>query len=172
MRRLTRTAAVVPVLALGLTGAVLLGGCVPPTACTAIGWSNNLVLSVGPELEPVGGVRICLDAECISSTDRMPLESSPSSPALPSPASSSPAPTARPATDPPPSSTDLSGASFYSRDGQNWTFAFPMRSPRALTVQVLGADGAVRRSVAVSPDWIRVGGDDRCGGPAEAKATV
>ena len=162
MRRLTRTAAAVPVPALGLTGAVMLGGCVPPTACTAIGWSNNLVLSVDPELEPVGGVRICLDAECISSTDRMPLESS----------SPSPAATARPATDPPPSSTDLSGASFYSRDGQNWTFAFPMRSPHALTVQVLGADGAVRRSVAVSPDWIRVGGDDRCGGPAEAKATV
>lgn len=162
MRRLNRAA---PVFALGMLSAALLGGCVFPTACTAIGWSNNLVVSVDAALDPVSEVRICIDADCISSAGR-------ATPDPPVELLTSSIPTARSANDPPPSSTDLSGGTFASRDGKNWIFVFIMRSPDALTVQVVGADGVVLRSLDASLDWVRVGGDERCGGPSEAKVSV
>lgn len=52
--------------------------------------------------------------------------------------------------------------------GDVWSFSVGMTTPGHITVRVLAADGAVLSETAVEPEWVRVGGDDRCGGPGEA----
>lgn len=47
-----------------------------------------------------------------------------------------------------------------------------MTQPKRVTVLVLGPGGEVRSDTEVTPEWERVGGDERCGGPAEATVTV
>ncbi|WP_425843004.1 hypothetical protein [Agrococcus sp. TSP3-2-1] len=37
-----------------------------------------------------------------------------------------------------------------------------------LRLRALGEDGAVLTEAVVQPDWVRVGGTERCGGPTEA----
>jgi hypothetical protein len=53
-------------------------------------------------------------------------------------------------------------------DGDVWSFSVGMTTPDHITVRVLAADGTVLSETAVEPEWVRVGGDARCGGPSEA----
>lgn len=58
------------------------------------------------------------------------------------------------------------------RDGAEWVFSVDMSSPDDLTVRTIAADGEVLTATAISPQWTRTGGDDRCGGPMDVTVTV
>lgn len=70
---------------------------------------------------------------------------------------------------------DLSGPLGLIRvtehDGDTWTFSVD-GLPESFTVRSLAADGTVLSDMEVTPEWVRVGGSARCGGPGEATVTV
>lgn len=55
--------------------------------------------------------------------------------------------------------------------GDTWTFSVDTL-PETFTVRALAADGQALADFEVTPDWVRVGGSARCGGPREATVTV
>jgi plasmid stability protein len=57
-------------------------------------------------------------------------------------------------------------------DGDSWTFSLGMTRPEQLTVRALAADGTVLSDTQVSPEWVRVGGSEQCGGPGKATVAV
>lgn len=57
------------------------------------------------------------------------------------------------------------------QNGDAWTFSVD-GLPETFTVRALAVDGAVLSDTAVSPEWERVDGSARCGGPGEATVTV
>lgn len=58
-----------------------------------------------------------------------------------------------------------------SPDDDTWTFQVS-ELPAEFSVRVLGEDGDVLADVPAAPDWVRVGGTERCGGPHEATMIV
>lgn len=58
------------------------------------------------------------------------------------------------------------------RDGDTWAFSVGMTSMDRVTVRALAGDGSVISDTEVTPEWVRVGGDDRCGGPTSATVTI
>ncbi len=71
---------------------------------------------------------------------------------------------------------DLTGPlgmiSMTGHDGDTWTFSTGMSDLSLVTVRALAADGSVISDTEVEPEWVRVGGSERCGGPHEGTATV
>ncbi|KRF09091.1 hypothetical protein ASH00_05390 [Arthrobacter sp. Soil782] len=49
-----------------------------------------------------------------------------------------------------------------------WTANLGMSTPGEITVRALDADGDVLAEEVFAPEWVRVGGSEQCGGPAEA----
>jgi hypothetical protein len=68
--------------------------------------------------------------------------------------------------------TENECASAAERDGDSWTFSTDMMAPDQVTVRTLAADRQINSETDVEPDWERVGGSERCGGPAAAVVTV
>lgn len=58
------------------------------------------------------------------------------------------------------------------RDGDTWVFSVGRTSPEQVVVRTLSADGEVLSETEVAVDWVRVGGDERCGGPGAATVQV
>ncbi len=58
------------------------------------------------------------------------------------------------------------------QDGRSWVFSTDMYSLDEVTVRLTEADGTVIGETAFAPDWERVGGSARCGGPSVATVTV
>ena len=55
-------------------------------------------------------------------------------------------------------------------NGEVWTFTGQF--PQDFTLRVMDGDGTILTDAAVTPDWVRTGGSEACGGPAEATVTV
>ena len=66
----------------------------------------------------------------------------------------------------------LGQISVAGRTGDTWSFSTGMTNLDALTVRTIAADGAVISETEVTPEWVRVGGSEQCGGPGEATVTV
>jgi len=56
--------------------------------------------------------------------------------------------------------------------GGTWSFSTGMTNLDALTVRTIAADGAVISETEVTPEWVRVGGSEQCGGPGKATVRV
>lgn len=41
-----------------------------------------------------------------------------------------------------------------------------------VTVRTLASDGTALSNTKVTPEWVRVGGSEQCGGPGETTVTV
>lgn len=57
------------------------------------------------------------------------------------------------------------------RGPKAWTFALAV-APEEVSVRTYTADGSVLTETLVTPEWHRVGGTARCGGPHAAAVTV
>ena len=53
-------------------------------------------------------------------------------------------------------------------DDHSWEIALTMKSPKYVTLRALSAIGDVLVEEDVPLTWVRVGGSEQCGGPAEA----
>ena len=63
---------------------------------------------------------------------------------------------------------DLADLWYYvDRDGSTWNFDLGMSTPDPVTVRAFGVDDALLTEVVISPEWVRVGGSEQCGGPHE-----
>ena len=58
------------------------------------------------------------------------------------------------------------------RDDTTWRLRLEMMAPDRIAVRALDAGGTVLAEAEVSPEWVRGGGDARCGGPAEAEVAL
>ena len=76
-----------------------------------------------------------------------------------------------PASDADPSGS-LGWITVEDTDGESWTFSLGMSRLEQVTVRTLAADGTVLSDTDVTPEWVRVGGSEQCGGPGEATVTV
>ncbi len=59
----------------------------------------------------------------------------------------------------------------WHQDDDTRTFTL-LSAPAQITVRTLADDGTVLADTDVTPQWVRVGGSARCGGPHEATVTV
>lgn len=66
----------------------------------------------------------------------------------------------------------LGFVSVEDQDGDSWTFSVGMNRLEQVTVRTLAGDGTVFSDTEVTPEWMRVGGSEQCGGPGEATVTV
>ncbi|GAA1318705.1 hypothetical protein ACFSWE_07020 [Leucobacter albus] len=122
-----------------------LAGCAAD-ACTTVGWSNVLKVKLTGETAALAMVQVCVAGDCAQIADGSRAE----------------------APGPQRFELDL----FDQREANVWPFDAGMTQPKRVTVLVLGPGGEVRSDTEVTPEWERVGGDERCGGPAEATVTV
>ena len=146
--------------------ALVLAGCSPATVCPAMlhGASLTVRLADGWAAgDPQSVTLRCPDGvECgLIAPDDLTVLREPQEVPVPPPGSV-PLPTPDPSPRPGGTPQELEdGAATYSLDG-----------PREeLVVTVSGADG-VLAELTVSPDWVRVGGSEECGGPMEAEVVV
>ncbi|WP_369131458.1 hypothetical protein [Modestobacter roseus] len=123
----------------------LLSGCGPlvQTACPAIGWSNALRVELPGEW--AAGDPVSVLVTCPSPCTLEVRED-------------------QPAVEGRELVADVAGGTA--------SVAFPMTSPDSVVVTVLAADGAVLAERDADLDWVRVGGTEECGGPAEAAVEV
>ena len=118
-----------------------------PIACTTIGYSSTLTLRLAePRDDAI--LELCVTAGC----------------------------TPRPIDDPTPAAPDADEGIWSSVDGGGdgvvgWTISIMTGGP-AVVYRVLAADGTVIDDGEVEPDWVRVGGSEQCGGPAEAEVVL
>lgn len=66
----------------------------------------------------------------------------------------------------------LGFVSVEDQAGDSWTFSVGMMRLERFTVRTLAGDGTVLSDTEVTPEWVRVGGSEQCGGPGEATVTV
>jgi hypothetical protein len=154
--------ALVAVLAAG----AMLAGCstTPQFACTAIGWTNKATVTLDGAVQKVHIVELCVDGACSVTASEMQRQDVPLqlATAIPQDAQG-PTPTSAPAVTPP----------IGSRlDDHHWTFSMGMSSPKRVTVRANSAGGTVLAEREVTLRWTRVGGTERCGGPAEAAPII
>ena len=127
-----------------LIGTIGLSACSPfNLACPAIGWINALTIQLDGDVSEVADVQLCIDDACVPTEDG----------AVPD---------------------DLAQVALDPQDGNSdeWVFTTGMSTPAAFTVRVLAADGSILTDAAVTPEWIRGGGSEQCGGPGDATVTV
>jgi hypothetical protein len=58
------------------------------------------------------------------------------------------------------------------REGDRWTFETGMLPLDEVTIRSADANGSIISKTSVSPDWKRVVGSERCGGPSKAFVSV
>lgn len=162
-------------LTVALLTAVALTGCTSLNACPAIGWFNTIEVNLTGNADDVASLELCANGECAASItargetdeplrlvtqDLAELQTAPPEFPTASPRSSqtdSPAPTALPLM-----------FSIVRVDERLWRISLDMAVPHRLAVRALSSTGDVLIERDVVLDWRRVGGSERCGGPAEA----
>lgn len=136
--RIVLTSTILLVTTLGLTA------CSPSGfVCPAIGWINELTVTLDGDVSPVADVKLCVEDACVPMTAGTPPEE-----------------LAQVALAAQNGSTD------------EWVFTTSMNTPERFSVRVYSADGDVLTDRDVTAQWTRVGGSEECGGPAEATVTV
>lgn len=156
MRRVALAAAVV--VAAGATAA-----CAPlPFACTTIGYSSTLTVTLADPRDDVA-LELCLAEGCtprpvdeIASDE--PIEICQTEACI----------TATPDGS---AQGDDGHWALEGGDGlDGWTIT--IISGDVVGYRLLAADGTVLAEGEVEPDWVRVGGSEQCGGPAEAEVVL
>ncbi|ACL39124.1 hypothetical protein Achl_1133 [Pseudarthrobacter chlorophenolicus A6] len=144
-------------LAAAMPGLLPLTGCTP-YACTAIGWTNSLTVTVGGNPAAVSEVRLCDEKDRCSRPAPTPADPLPLRSVVPTfdPTTGTPEPA--PESEPYPLFT-------VTREGDTWNFMMGMNAPPRATISALTADGTVLASQNVELTWTRVGGSEQCGGP-------
>ena len=71
---------------------------------------------------------------------------------------------------PPPGARDVFTPQHLG-DGR-WVVTRGMSVPEHLTVRAWAEDGALLAEIEAEPEWVRVGGSERCGGPHEGRLDV
>lgn len=130
-------------------------------ACPAIAWFNTVDVELSGHSEKVTDLEVCIDSVC----------------SVLGPGSSNLAPVKRSEnlnledfdTPTPAQTHTISRYSASKVDDDTWEISFEMGSPDQATVRALSAIGAVLSTRDVALEWTRVGGSERCGGPAEAQ---
>lgn len=149
-------------LSAAFIASAVLSGCSGPimNACPAIGWANMLTVTLEGGTDDVSLVQLCIDDEC-------------STPAPSQPYSDEPAPSETLGPEdfktytPDPRAVEL--PYFASKiNNRSWEIALSMSSPEYVTLRAFSANGTVLADEDVTLNWIRVGGNERCGGPEEA----
>jgi len=132
--------------ALGLLALLLsTQGCsTAPIACTAIGWSNVVEVTLSGEIEPVANVRVCVGVEC---------EIVPPSPV--------------------PTNGNVVGPSPIVRsDGVLWRVPTSMSTDTHGRVGLFDQENRLISDQEVSLAWQQDGGTTTCGGPSTAVVAV
>jgi hypothetical protein len=144
-------------LAAAMAGALPLAGCTT-YACTAIGWTNSLTVTVEGNPAAVSEVRLCDEKDRCSRpaptpADPLPLRSV--------------APTFDPSTATPQPAPESESYPLFTvtREGDTWNFQMGMSAPPRATISALAADGTVLAEQKFDLTWTRVGGSEQCGGP-------
>jgi hypothetical protein len=128
----------VVLVAVGLLVATTLAGCAPPVACSAVGYTDTLVVRVSGPGSDTAVVQVCQAATCSAV------------PTAPTPDPSAPPTAAR------------------REDDGDWDVSGSFDTSRALTVRALDTTGTVLAETTTRPAWHRVGGTAQCGGPRKA----
>ena len=71
-----------------------------------------------------------------------------------------------------PSASSRSAAAPRDLGDGRWVVTLGMTVPESLTLRARASDGSVLAETEITPDWRRVGGTERCGGPHEGHAAV
>lgn len=142
-----------------LVALTLLTGCRGPMACTAIGWLNHLSVELEGDASRVEIVQVCVEDVCSAPAEpvRRELEDQSAAPGA-----------ARPADPNGSTPPEVSPYSVTRVKSDSWTVDVGMSTPEEVTVRALDDDGGVLAEEAFALDWVRVGGSELCGGPAEA----
>ena len=123
------------VLAIVLCSA--LAGCSLSTACPAIGWVNDLTVTLDGDVDDVDVVELCTGKTC-SRPEGSQQAMEGSTPFMAS-----------------------------ANGDATLTIHIGMQAPKAVSVRALSADGGVLAETRTYLEWKRVGGSERCGGPQE-----
>ncbi|TFC47507.1 hypothetical protein [Cryobacterium shii] len=149
---------------MGLGAAFLLTlalpGCSVVYVCPAMAWSNTVEVKLEGQTEDVSVVELCADGVCSvpapvlqQSDDPVGLETLD--------------PQQLETFTPEPSVTRI--PYFATKiDDSTWNISMEMAAPDKAVLRALSESGEVLAERDVSLNWVRVGGTQRCGGPAEA----
>ncbi len=147
------------VLSAVLMVSVIVSGCSVSDLCPTIGWSNTVTVKLEGTTSNVSVVELCADGECSG----------------PAPSQLSPDesvgieildPLQLETFTPVPSAIHLSF--FASKvDEHSWEISTIMATPENVTIRALSPSKEVLAERDVTLNWVRVGGTERCGGPAE-----
>ena len=149
---------------MGLGAAFLLTlalpGCSVFYACPAIAWNNTVEVKLEGQRQDVSVVELCADGVCSvpapvlqQSDDPVRLETLD--------------PQQLETFTPEPSVTRI--PYFATKiDDSTWNISIEMAAPDKASLRALSESGEVLAERDVSLNWVRVGGTQRCGGPAEA----
>lgn len=155
----------------------VLSGCAisAPKACPAIGWSNQLPVEVAGNTARIRALQLCFDGNCrmvktrLDSVSTDPFETLP-----PNDVGAAPwqgADTAEPT--PQDSDTTDSLPLFATHTEENrWEIHLMMRSPQNITIRALAPNQEILAEQDYELEWVRVGGSEECGGPAEAESVT
>ena len=148
----------------------MLSGCIPPGfACTTIGYISVAHVALA---DPRPGIelQLCEGEGCEPGTV-MTGEEHPLQLATPSDLVDPTGPAA-PSDDPTvptgPSSAEAGPISLTGDSSTGWSAGFLAGYP-VLNYRLIDTTGAVIAEGEVDVDWVRVGGSEQCGGPAEAE---
>lgn len=144
-------------LAVAMAGLLPLTGCTT-SACTAIGWTNSLTVTVDGNPAAVSEVRLCDAKDRCSRPAPTPADPLPLRSVAPTFDPSAAAPPPAPESQPYPLFT-------VTREGDTWNFMMGMNAPPSATISALAADGTVLAEQRFDLAWTRVGGSEQCGGP-------
>lgn len=170
MRRGTRgVATAAAALVLATTGCAGIG----PTACTAMGWSDTVLVEVPGSADPASGV---VDVVVCQGTGCTPGEPSPPVlPTVPGDATPGAPPVGAPSSDAlGPTDDDVRSLVFPTAtpDGDVWSVPTTTGTDDRGRVAVLGVEGRVLVERDVRFTWVRHGGSEQCGGPSTARVVV
>ena len=148
------------VLSAALMVSAVVSGCSALDVCPTIGWTNTVSVKLQGSTSNVSVVELCADSECsgpapsqLSSDESARIETLD--------------PLQVETVTPVPSAIHLSF--FASKvDGHSWEISTIMATPENVTIRALSPSGEVLAERDVTLNWVRVGGTERCGGPAEA----
>jgi hypothetical protein len=128
--------------------------------CPAIGWGNTVTVTLDGAISDVTAVQMCVDDQCSIPAPGRPPTDEPGQVETLGPQDSetyTPIPSA------------WENPYFASQiDDHSWEIALTMESPEHVTLRALSAIGDVLAEEVVALAWVRVGGSEQCGGPAEA----
>lgn len=139
--------------------------CMPlPVVCTTVGYAS--VLTVTPaEPRPDISLELCVTEGCTprafdEAPSDQPIEVCETEECITG------------APEEPAASADDGIWQIESGDGRDgWTVSI-FSGGTVVAYRLLDADGALLAEGEVEPDWVRVGGSEQCGGPAEAEVVL